>query len=67
MNTRIFDGLSLFIAPARKLSNYGRCSAGVICLIKTDILHYFNISHTLHDNILIFLRSRKNYLKHPRM
>ena len=50
----IFDGFSLFIAPARKLSNYGRCSGGVICLIKTNILHFLNFSDTLDDNVLIF-------------
>ena len=44
----------MFIAPAKKLSNYGRCSEGVIFFIKTDILHYFNISDTLCDNALIF-------------
>ena len=49
-----FEGFSLFIATAKKLSIYGRCSGGVICLIKTDILHYFNISDTLYDNVLIF-------------
>ena len=60
----IFDGLSLFIAPARKLSNYGGCSGGVICLIKTNILHFFNLSDTLYDNVLIF-RINKELFKTP--
>ena len=60
----IFDGFSLFIAPARKLSNYGRCSGGVICLMKTNILHFFNLSDTLYDNVLIF-RINKELFKTP--
>ena len=44
----------------RQESKYGRCPGG----IKTDILHYFNISDTLYANVLIF-KINKGLFKTP--
>ena len=43
----------------RQLFKYGRCSGGVICLIKNNILHFCNISDTLYDNVLNFRINKK--------
>ena len=60
MTTRIF--LKVSHCVSLRLENY----LIMICLIKTDILHYFNISDTLYDNLLIF-KINKELFKHPRM
>ena len=39
----IFNDYTCFAAPAKKLSKYGRCSGGVLYLIRTNILHFFSI------------------------
>ena len=47
----IFNDYTCFAAPAKK---YGRCSGGVLCLIRTNILHFFQHWPTDHDNMIVF-------------
>ena len=50
----IFNDCTCFAAPGKKLSKYGRCSGGVLCLIRTNILHFFQHWPTDHDNLIVF-------------
>ena len=50
----IFNDYTCFAALAKKLSKYGRCSGGVLCLIGTNILHFFQHWPTDHDNLIVF-------------
>ena len=46
----IFYGFPLFIYPAKKISNYGRCSGGVICLKK--LIFYVSPIYLIHFMIM---------------
>jgi len=47
-----------FIAPAKRLSKQGRLSGGVLCLIKREMLEYFEYIGCKYDNVLVFKISR---------
>jgi len=50
----VFPNFDLFISPAKKLSNKGRRSGGVLCLVRKELKLFFEPIPCRYDNILIF-------------
>ena len=49
-----FRDFEVFISPAKKLSNYGRRSGGVLGLVRREISSFFQQIPCPYDNILVF-------------
>ena len=49
-----FRNHDVYVSPARKLSQHGRLSGGVICLVDRRFNKYFQRVHGEYDNIVIF-------------
>ena len=50
----VFPNFDLYIAPAKRLSNKGRRSGGVLCLVRKEFRLFFEHIPCRYDNILIF-------------
>ena len=50
----LFSSFTSFVAPAKKLSQRGRKSGGVIVLIRNSLMHFVKHVNMAYDNILVF-------------
>lgn len=59
IDTTVFDGYRCFISPAIKLSDRGRRSGGIICLVKESVLNFIKPIECSYDNMLVFKLDRE--------
>ena len=55
---KLFPNHTVFSKPATRLGKQGRASGGLLCFIRTDILHFVRVIDVDNDNFLCFLLKR---------
>jgi len=54
-----FADFDVYIAPAKKLSHQGRCSGGVICMVRKALSNFVQLASCSYQNIVVMQMSRE--------
>ena len=52
--SNLFPEHDCYLSPAKKLSNRGRLSGGVICMVHRTVTKYFTVLTCSYDNVIVF-------------